>query len=93
MHDYETKGYTQYGAQMGRNRREGADDYLPADTPAKLHLRRVRLDQGGYDRGGAYWGLGEPIYCAWDGEGRTRYLRARDRQAARAQFPAARFYR
>jgi hypothetical protein len=25
-------------------------------------LRRVTLDSGGYDQGGAYWGIGKPLY-------------------------------
>lgn len=78
---------------MGRNRWQGADDYLPPDTTAKLHLRRVDLDSGGYDSGRAYWGRGEPIYCAWDAEGNTGYVRARTRDKTKAQFPNARFYR
>ena len=94
MLDYETKGYSQYGAWMGRNRRE--EYSVPRDTTAKLHLRRVRLDSGGYDRGGAYWGHGEPLWCVWGDSGEdtlTTYLRAADRGAAKAHFPNAKFWR
>ncbi len=28
----------------------------------RFHLQHVPLDTGGYDRGGAYWGLGDPLY-------------------------------
>lgn len=28
----------------------------------KVYTKRVRLDSGGYDQGGAYWGLGSPLY-------------------------------
>lgn len=46
-----------YGAPMGR---PGAH---PGDDPhCRLYVGRVRLDRGGYDSGGAYWGLGEPLW-------------------------------
>lgn len=42
-----------YGAPMGRT---GKD--LTGNLGAiKLHLQHVPLDSGGYDEGGAYWGL------------------------------------
>ena len=28
-----------------------------------IRVYRVRLDSGGYDDGGAYWGHGAPLYC------------------------------
>lgn len=66
----------------------------------KLHLRRVRLNDGGYDRLGTYFGHGAPLYwCGGeDAEGREVdfMLRASDRDDAKAQvlgqYPAARFY-
>jgi len=75
------------GAMMGR-----AID-LPRETTAKLHLHRVRLDNGGYDPGGAYWGIGQPLYCAWNDDGEAAYVRASDRAAAKAMFPNARWFR
>lgn len=33
--------------------------------PEKLHLQRLRLVDYAYDTGGAYWGMGEPLYCAF----------------------------
>jgi len=72
---------------------------LPADTTDKLYLRRVPLHDGDYDQGGAYWGgpPSEPLYCAWDAEGRARYVRAGNRQqakeAVRNEYPNARFFR
>lgn len=86
-----------YGAPLGRSGK------LPADTkaPIKLHLVRVRLDSGGYDRGGAYWGLGRPLYWATDTDADSYtvdvFLRADNRAAAKAevqrQIPGARFFR
>lgn len=87
MKDFETKGYTQYGAQMGRG------GGLPFDTTSKLRLYRVPIDSGGYDKGGAYWGLGAPLYCAEDEDGEVMYFRASDRDAAKLRFPNATFYR
>lgn len=88
---------TRYGAPMGRR---NFSDGSPADLPRKFWLRRVRLDSGGYDNGGAYWGHGAPLYYAEtesvDGEV-VRYFRASDREAAkaaiRAEFPNATFFR
>ncbi|HFL6170873.1 TPA: hypothetical protein ACG4NJ_002217 [Pseudomonas aeruginosa] len=94
---------SRYGAPMGRR-----DDRGDTDAPYKFRLFRVRLDSGGYDDGGAYWGLGQPLYCAdaepvWDAsiemecDGALQFLRARDREAAKAeilaQYPNATFYR
>ena len=51
-----TKAYSQYGASMGRR-----DNVAEALDVKKLHLERVRLNSGGYDPGGAYWGQGAPM--------------------------------
>lgn len=67
-----------YGAPMGRR------DQDPSPTPDQLHLVRVPLDSGGYDPGGAYWGIGQPLFCAWTNEGFRRYFRAPSRKAALA---------
>lgn len=47
-----TKAFSRYGASMGR-----------ATTPpqGKVHLEHMPLDSGGYDKGGAYWGLRFPV--------------------------------
>lgn len=74
-----------YGAPMGR----------PSDSSlsGKVRLSRVRLDNGGYDSGGAYWGLGEPLWWAEDHDGNERFFRAPTREAAKAQLPGCKFYR
>lgn len=56
-----SKVNSQYGAPMGRRNTGNA----PVDKTVSVF--RVRLDSGGYDDGGAYWGHGAPIYCATDG--------------------------
>lgn len=72
-----------YGAPMGR------PEYLPRHyNGERLHLRRVPLNSGGYDPGGAYWGTGLPLYCAYGhtdcetGEPVELYMRALDRDDA-----------
>ena len=84
-----------YGAPMGR--REKVTEH---GAVIRMHLARVRLNQGGYDSGGAYWGTGAPLYRAWgDGpeEVQEVYLRALTHEDAkrkvREQFPRATFYR
>lgn len=83
-----------YGAPLGR--RDGRGD---PDTAGPFYLRRVPLDSGGYDRGGAYWGHGAPLYgyesrSDPDAQG---YLRAKSREDAKRQvredYPNARFFR
>ena len=65
----------------------------------KICLRRVRLDSGGYDECGAYWGSGAPLYWAAAASPGVDYdetFRADDRADAKAivreRFPLARFY-
>ena len=75
-----------YGAPMGRT----------SDNPAnfagiKVHLAKVPL-KGDYDAGGAYWGSGMPLWCAWSDEA-VMYIRAPTRQQAKATLPNARFFR
>lgn len=66
---------SRYGAPMGRAE-------WPAEPVGPVRLFRVKIDAGGYDSGGAYWGLGLPLYCATDGEGFRVFVRALDRTAA-----------
>lgn len=93
------KVHSPYGAPMGRRESYGDRDY-----PYRFHLQRVRIDAGGYDDGGAYWGNGEPLWWAKSVENEddgvapvTHFIRAKDREAAkgavRDKYPKARFYR
>lgn len=70
-----------YGAPMGRRSGAMRDPTEPA--PRSVRLFRVRLDAGGYDPGGAYWGAEgygvAPLYCATDGEDFCEYVRAGSR--------------
>jgi hypothetical protein len=74
-----------YGAPMGRS------DFIPDDieTAGKLYLEKLRWVDGAYDQGGAYWGMGDPIYRA-SGETATEcleiFVRAKDREDAKKQI-------
>ena len=64
----------------------------------KMTLRHVRLNGGGYDRNGTYFGLGAPLYWYADEGGNVdAMLRASCREVAKAKirslFPNVRFYR
>lgn len=66
----------------------------------KVSLTRVRLNNGGYDSTGYYFGIGMPLFCAvWEDETEchSHYLRAYDRDDAKEQvkamLPGATFYR
>jgi hypothetical protein len=53
----------------------------------RVTLRRVRLDAGGYDTTGRYWGRGAPLFRAECEEtGDTWETRAQDRDHAVAMF-------
>jgi hypothetical protein len=66
--------YDYYGAPKGR----GA--YGDSKTTTKIRLFKVSLKQG-YDDGGAYWGNGQPLYCAIGAEYR-QFIRADSRKEA-----------
>lgn len=94
---------SKYGAPMGRK----SDDLaglIVTETDSPFRLQRVRINSGGYDSGGAYWGLGAPLYW-WsveitESDSRDEcsgFMRARDRAVAKKEIrdlhPAARFFR
>jgi hypothetical protein len=84
---------SKYGAPMGRHT---GPNYLSTEA-GKIQLQRVRLNNGGYDAGGAYWGHGQALWCAMDQDGNTQYFRAYDRDSAKAKivadWPDAKFFR
>lgn len=77
------KGIYPYGAPLGRST-------CPHLDGSKVRVWRVNIDSGGYDDGGAYWGLGSPLYCAEDDGDFRIFLRACDRANAQLEL-AARF--
>lgn len=81
-----------YGAPLGRY-----GQHTP-EFSGKLYLQYVPLDSGGYDRGGAYWGVGRRLYGYRDDEGEVSgFVRAENRKDAKAavlkSYPEAKFYR
>lgn len=84
----------QYGAPMGRES-YNSERHLESEETVRLHLQRVAMvDGGAYDSGGAYWGIGAPLWCAWlrhlridtraDPEGNIRiFVRAKTREKAK----------
>lgn len=62
-------------------------------TFGRLHLQKVPLDSGGYAPDGVYWGLGDPLYCAFNpesedgefpvGKGTRIFVRAQNRVEAK----------
>lgn len=85
------------GAAMGRSTIHD----VPRMARIKLTLRRIRLDAGGYDPNGTYFGHGSPLF--WyagadvDGNEIDAMVRVSDRAAAKREilreYPEARFYR
>jgi hypothetical protein len=58
---------SRYGAPMGRSVATPSGDCLT--------VRPVALDSGGYDAGGAYWGIGKPLYYVADEHGNGTFAR------------------
>ena len=78
MKPFERNVNSQYGAPMGRRDR-------PISGVAVLE--QVPIDSGGYDPGGAYWGIGEPMWCGWNDGGEV-YVRAPNWDAAKKLLAA-----
>lgn len=92
------------GASLGRANRSGYIDktgeyvaLVATDNARPFTLIRVRMN-GAYDAGGAYWGLGDPLYYFSNQTGDIcGYVRGKTRDISKAEVkalhPAARFYR
>lgn len=51
------------------------------DVDKRLHLQHVSFVDGGYDRGGAYWGYPSDLYCAFTRDEQTMiFVRGRNRE-------------
>lgn len=87
---------SRYGAPMGRANSTG---YTITEQAVPVRLVHCPLNSGGYDRGGAYWGIGAPLYYfeASPAGLVSGYVRGRTREAAKLEvrklYPKARFYR
>lgn len=92
MHNPTPYTHRPLGAPMGRR-----DHGMPMEG-TRVSLRRIRINRSGYDSGGAYWGLGQPLYWAGTDDGRAElFFRASTREAARMHvsqtWPGVRFTR
>jgi len=79
---FEIKVDCSRGAPMGRRSLEASNLSGP------VHLERVTMYDGDYDKGGAYWGGGfgtDPLFCMWNDEGAV-YLRAKNIDDAKRQL-------
>lgn len=82
------------GAPLGRDDKPS----LCPNVRRKFQVMRIRLNSGGYDSGGAYWGIGPRLYWASCIDGSIEFFfRAKDRAAAKAEVtkrhPGAYFFR
>jgi hypothetical protein len=83
---------SRFGAPMG-----DSDRY---DMTPKLYLQRVNFIGWYYGPDGTYWGMGAPMWCAFNApaaQGTRVYVRAKDRAAAKAavlaKLTSVTFYR
>ena len=74
------------GAPMGR----AAWDEAPT-VSRSVNVFKVKIDSQGYDDGGAYWGIGKPLFCATNGENYRMFTRADSRLSAIVEFRLAAF--
>jgi len=83
------------GASLGRSPRHSQE----TQQKRKFHLVVVRLDSGGYDSGGAYWGVcSNRLYHAYSIDGEIDFFfRSESREQAkrdvRMNYPSASFFR
>jgi hypothetical protein len=73
------KVFNLYGAPMGRS--ENLNAFY-----GKIRCFKVKLNAGGYDDGGAYWGRTIiPLYCA-QGDDCLMFIRQQNRKTAKQFF-------
>lgn len=80
------------GAAIGRPAIKGEANY-----DGRLYVRRVRLNNGGYDRNGTYFGQGAPLYWVSSPDSDIDFMErghGRDHVAVRvaARYPNAKIY-
>jgi len=70
---------SRYGAPMGRPEQGHLDDL----EPKSVYLSPAYVDCDGYDKGGAYWGVGLTLYVAYTSDHSfIRWVRAMNRRDA-----------
>ena len=100
--NYSTNDPRGWGGEPRRGAALGRPTICPSgwdgSEVGRLYLRHIRLNSGGYDRNGTYFGLGAPLYWCASADGEVDFmLRASSRIAAKAQIltehPCATFIR
>lgn len=91
-------GFRRSGCSVCRRELGGNKHEVGYLVPLKLSVSRIRLNGGGYDRRGRYWGAGEPLFhVVSDYDSVNTEIRAADRNAAVATMakwkPGATFHR
>jgi hypothetical protein len=76
--------YVAHREKLLTDAREELESLEARASDRRFHLRKVALDSGGYDPGGAYWGHGGELFEAWNGAGDFMTVRIypKDRAAA-----------
>jgi YD repeat-containing protein len=79
-----TYGYDAAGKRVCTGTQMGRRDTLPDDplSCSTLIVTQLAFCDGDYDAWGAYWGGGDPIYCAWNHLGVRVFVRAKNRKEA-----------
>ena len=97
MPDYKTNDPKGWCGDPRRGAAVGRPSIHSDKVGGKFYLRKVRLDNGGYDPNGTYFGHGQPLYWCTDDDEVDFMLRASTRDEAKAsvreEYPEARFYR
>ena len=57
------------GVAVDQARLDALQPWLSDDYAPRVHLAGIRLDSGGYDQGGAYWGHSGWLWEAWTDDG------------------------
>ena len=91
-------GFSSYGCRVCRNGLAGNKHEVGYLVPLKVSVSRIRLNGGGYDSRGRYWGGGAPLYhVASDYDSINYELRADCRLSAVAEvarrYPGIGFHR
>jgi len=96
--NYSTRDPRGWGGDPARGAALGRPSAHSSGHVGRFCLRKVRLDSGGYDPNGTYFGIGEPLYWAASEDGEVDFmLRAPSRNVARGivleQYPGAKVRR
>jgi hypothetical protein len=94
----EDEGFRWYGCRVCGSSLAGNRHRVGYLTPLRVSVRRIRLNGGGYDRTGRYWGGGAPLFhVASDYDSVNYETRAADRVDVIAEvsrrYPGVKFTR